>query len=104
MAVWGCRRSINPDASPFLQFDQATCTHEKLILLIESIIEKMRVALDEMKPGERRDRELYDAHVLLMMAHDKMKEFDKALERIQIGLGVIGSEEHTSELQSLMRT
>src|SRR3546814_2541980 len=101
--------SINPDASPFLQFDQATCTHEKLILLIESIIEKMRVALDEMKPGERRDRELYDAHVLLMLAHDNMKEFDKALERIQIGLGEIErvaarSEEHTSELQSLMRT
>lgn len=79
--------SADPDASPFTQLDQAACTHEKIILLIEAILEKMRVALDEMNPGDRRDRELYDAQVLLMLAHDNMKEFDKALDRIQNSIG-----------------
>lgn len=74
------------EITAFNQCDDASCSLERLIILLDTITELQRCACDDMPPGETRDRTLFEVFCLLLLLHDNLKVHSDALGRIQASI------------------
>lgn len=72
--------------SAFIQCDDASCALERLTILLDTIIEALRTANDDMPAGEGKDRAHYDVFCLLLLLQDNMKAHGAALSAIQASI------------------
>lgn len=77
---------VSPPTSHFDALEQALCANERQGAFLEAIDDKLKVAMDEMKPGEARDREIYRCWMLLWTAREIHERIDRQLHDAHEGI------------------